>query len=552
MALEIGISKLNSFQKNILDDCIKKGTGGLSIPLGSGKTLISLVLGLYLTQTSNPILVIVSKTLLESWVFEINKFFGDKLKYAVLHNAYCNVSKFVLTDDIKLIITTPEVTSKFYKDENISEKFIKKEIINEAQFNQHVINTYNRVPDPLSTEGSLLFSTKWGCLIVDEIQKYTKISTIRCQSIASICSNYKWVLSGTMFSEPSTERILGYHLIIDHPNFPRSLPWAEKYIKSRLFRGFNSTIVKRDTNPAFKEPKINQIIVSHELSYEEAKIYMSMKKTMGMINEKVKLYKELNDTANLRKFSSYLLALICYLRQCIICPILPIANVAIDMTDFQNKSKLSSILSSEIDKLGLKSWLSNVESVKSSRFKKALEVIDTHPHENLIVFTCFRTCLDVFKEYLPTNRKIYTLSSTMSSKKRAQILEAYNTPTETGMGHILLLTYEIGCEGLNLQVSNTVLLLDFYWNDAQTQQAIGRVLRYGQMAETVNIYMFTANTAIESAMFEKHDLKLMIINELSTGTAKTKLKTMKVEDIINLIQKEENIKALNKLHNKTV
>jgi SNF2 family DNA or RNA helicase len=136
----------------------------------------------------------------------------------------------------------------------------------------------------------------------------------------------------------------------------------------------------------------------------------------------------------------------------------------------------------------------------------------------------------------------------MSTTKRAKVLEDFNKPSDNGMGHILLLTYELGCEGLNLQVSNTVLLLDFYWNDAQTQQAIARVLRFGQMADTVNIYMFTANTAIESAMFEKHDLKLMIIDELSKGAAKTKLKKIKVEDIIRIIQQEDNLRALNKLH----
>jgi SNF2 family DNA or RNA helicase len=269
---------------------------------------------------------------------------------------------------------------------------------------------------------------------------------------------------------------------------------------------------------------------------------------MKIINEKVKKFREINDLQNKRKFSSYLLAMICYLRQCIICPILPIANVAMDITDFQNKSKLSAILIKEINKLGLESWLNNVDSVKSSRFKSALGIIDKHHAENLIVFTCFRTCLDMFKVYLPTNRKVYTLSSVMNTKTRAKVLEDFNTPSENGLGHILLLTYELGCEGLNLQVSNTVLLLDFYWNDAQTQQAIARVLRFGQMAETVNIYMFTSNTAIEAAMFKKHDLKLIILNELSKGASTTKLERMNVNDIIKIIQEEDNVKAINKIH----
>ena len=549
--LYIGISKLNDFQKNVLKECMIKGSGGLSLALGSGKTITSIVLGLRLTVNTKPILVVVSKTLVESWVFEINKFFGDSLKYVILHNTYGKVSDFELTDDIKLIITTPELISKYYKDDNISDKFIRKEIVNAGRFNQHTINIYNKPESPFSsikTGGTILFSIKWGCLIVDEVQKYTRITTQRSQGLAAICAQHRWVLSGTMFSEPTTERILGYHLIIDHPTFPRTMPAAEQYIKSPYFGGFNTTIVHRDKNPAFKEPKINQVIVSHKLSPEEEKIYMSMKNTLKIINNKVKEYSVLQDTANKRKFSSYLLAMICYLRQCTVCSILPIANVAMDMTDFQNKSRLSKILIDEINKLGLADWLNNTESAKSSRFKSALEVIDKHPEENLIVFTCFRTCLDLFESFLPKDRKILTISSEMSTTKRSQVIEEFSTPSETEKGHILLLTYELGCEGLNLQTANTVLLLDFYWNDAQTQQAIARVLRYGQKADTVNIYMFTSNTAIESAMFEKHDLKLMILEELSTGSAKTKLKTMKVEDIIKIIQTEDNLMALKKIH----
>jgi len=114
--------------------------------------------------------------------------------------------------------------------------------------------------------------------------------------------------------------------------------------------------------------------------------------------------------------------------------------------------------------------------------------------------------------------------------------------------NILLLTYDIGAEGLNLQSSNTVILLDFFWNDGKTQQAIARVLRYGQVSPIVNIYMFTGNTAIEKAIFEKHDSKFNVIDELSQGRPTTKVTRMKIEDVIKIINKEDNIDAIKKVH----
>jgi SNF2 family DNA or RNA helicase len=271
---------------------------------------------------------------------------------------------------------------------------------------------------------------------------------------------------------------------------------------------------------------------------------------MQIISDQLKKFKFNRDVENMRKFGSYLLAIICYLRQCIISPILPIANIALDMSDFQNKSELSQILLTEIKKLNIDDWLNDENSVKSTRMTEALKIVDKHESDNIVIFMCFRTSLDIFKTFLKDDRKIYTISGTMSSIKRSETLEKFKKKSDNGKGNILLLTYEIGSEGLNLQISNTVLLVDFFWNDGKTKQAIARILRYGQLSPVVNIYLFTSNTAIEKAMFEKHDLKLTILKELSEGTSKTKLKTMNVNEIIKIVNTEENINAIDKINSK--
>ena len=553
--IEIGKKHLSDFQKEILNECLVKKSGGLSLTMGSGKTIISIVLALEQTKiTKQPILIVVSKTLVESWVSEIKKFFNDSLKYIIFHSNYIkSMNNYVFDENINLIITTPEVLSKYYKLENIEDKFIKKEIINQGRFNQHVINVYNIPLQPYTLNklgGSFLYSTIWGCLIVDEVQNFTKVSTLKCQSIASLCAKNRWALSGTMFNEPNPERILGYYLIINDQKFPRTLPYATALIRSTLFQGFNSSLVCRKENPSFIKPKINQRIVAHNLSLEEEKLYMTMKVIMMTVNKKVKEYKMIGDDTNARRFGTYLLAMICYLRQCVICSIIPIATVAIDMTDFQNKSTLSDMLSKEIKLQNLDRWFEDIESVKSSRFRETLKIINSHKNENIVIFSCFRTVIDIFRTFLPSDRKIFTISSTMTTKKRAQILENFSEISENGLGHILLLTYDIGSEGLNLQVANTVILLDYYWNDGKTSQSVARVLRYGQKSKEVNIYYLTSNTAIEKAIFEKQDVKLRMINELETGRVQTTIKRIQVKDIINIINNEQNIKALHNIYKK--
>lgn len=552
---EIGMSKLNAFQKGVLNECISKESGGLSLALGSGKTILSIVLSLLQNRDlpHKSILIVVSKTLVESWVNEIKKFFGSSLKYIVLHQDYTKLDDFVLNDtDLNFVITTPEVLSKSFKDNGVKEKFLKYEIVNEGRFNEHTIIRYRKPDEPFAKIkkglGSL-YSICWGCIIVDEVQKYTKISSNRCRAIGSLCSIYRWVLSGTMFNEPTAERILGYHVIINDYTFPRTLPDTDKFIKSAQFKGFMPTMVHRSTNPSFVEPKVNKFIVENTMTPQEVLIFLSMKEIINEIQKKVNTFKIMGDTVSQRQFSTYLLAMITYLRQSLVCPLIPIANVSLDLIDFKNKSELSKMLMTHIQNLGLNDWLNNEESVKSSRIQKGLEIIDKHPTENITIFFSYRICLDLFMSFLPKDRKALTITGNMNSEKRQRVLEDFEKKNENGLGNILLLTYEIGSEGLNIQCSNTVLLMDFQWSHGKSKQAIGRVLRYGQKSDEVNVYLFTSNTAIEKGIFEKQELKLTIIKELLYGSQKSKVNTLKVKDILKLILMKDNVQVLDKIHN---
>ena len=78
---------LTAFQQEILQECLQKQSGGLSLPMGSGKTLIALTLSQQLSPHA-PIVVVASKTLLSSWEKEIKKFFADTLSYEILHKDY--------------------------------------------------------------------------------------------------------------------------------------------------------------------------------------------------------------------------------------------------------------------------------------------------------------------------------------------------------------------------------------------------------------------------------------------------------------------------------
>ena len=545
--IQTGRSFLNDFQLEILNECLEKGSGGLSIPMGSGKTIISLILLLELIKKDNGQkgigIVVVAKSLLPSWEFEIEKFFKKDMKYQIFHQ---KTEKFVLKPDTLFILTTPKTLVKYYKLNEIEEKFVYQiEVVNFMKK-----TCYRKSEKPFISKtpsiNSLVYSTNWSCLIVDEAHVYTNIKTLNTQSIGSLCCKNRWLLSGTLFSEPKIERILGYYVLLNHDTFPRNIPDTKLYIYSEYYKGTTQELVHRDKNDMFKEPTVNKVIVDHYFTIEEQKIYTMMKNVMNKIRIKVKEFILNDDTTNTRKFSAYLMAIITYLRQCLICPLLPIANVVADSADFSSKNELSKIINEEFATLELNDWLNDEKNIKSSRIIKVLESIENHKDEQIVIFSCFRTTVDILIHFISNDlkRTCHTLSSDMNIKKRSSIIKTF---TES-KNDILLLTYDLGAEGLNLQSSHTVMILDLWWNTSKTKQAIARVLRFGQKSDIVNVYMFSSNTGIEKALLDKHKSKTEMIEELKTGPLKSKIPKIKIDEIIQFINLDDNSNLLKQLN----
>jgi SNF2 family DNA or RNA helicase len=543
-SFDIGYSSLNKYQKEVFSECIQKGSGGLSLPMGFGKTRLSLVIALKQIGSNGIGLVVVSKSLLESWKTEIKKCFGESLKYQVLHrDVVKNMDKWNIETGTRIILTTIDVVSGLYKNKKLERSLIRYDEVDHGGGLIHREIFYNQVKEPMckSTIGAeLIYSSVLDCLIVDEVQKFTNVSSDRCRGLVSLFSKNRWVLSGTMFDEPKIERILGYYLIINDISFPRNLPLGNKYITSNRFKGVSSTVISRSRNEGFIEPLVKRHIIVNQLNEVEEKIYMSMKELMRKIKNKIE---STDDKELKRQFSSYLLAMVTYLRQCVISPLIPISGIILNIYDFKNKSELSDLFMNEIKALNIESYLNNEENIISTRIARILNTLDKHKNEKIVLFSSFRTSIDLLINVIK-GRKVVSLTSTMTMKKRVEVIDEFN---HTDDDTVLLLTYEIGGEGLNLQTSSTVLLTDFWWNSAKTNQAIARVLRYGQK-NTVNIYYFTGNTAIENVMLDKHETKLDILEEIQNGKMTKKISSFTIKDIIKLINTEDNVNKINNIN----
>lgn len=525
------LSKLSPFQIDIFAECLEHESAGLQIPMGGGKTRMSLVIAHETTDKDKSILIVAqSKNLISTWISEINEVFGDDFEYYVYHNDYDKkyLNKHRVTT--RFVITTPEVVRKFYNKNKLEEWILDPEIRNEGMFNQHTVINYRRNPQPIECD-DIIFSTYWGSLIIDEFHLVSKITTLQCRGLLCIPALRKWLLSGTFFSDPDESHILAYYTILNvDDNFPRNLPDTKKYIKGteingNTFEGTKNTLVSRESIPIKINKTIHEIIVP--LRPEEEKIYMALRTIAIDINERLK---NTQYTEEKRKFSSALLSMITYLRQCITCAVIPVASMAIDICSYGEVDTIPNRFFELLGELDLDAYLDDVSNVISSKIQKALEIASKH--KKVVIFTSYRMVIDIIMSIVE-GRDVYTLEGDMPGTKRDKIL----TECKNSDSFIMFLTYKIGSSGMNLQFADTVIVLDTEWMEATTSQALARVARQGQEQE-VNTYILISNTGIEDAIYRKQINKSKIINELQNGKVETGRDKFKVADIIVLLEQE--------------
>jgi SNF2 family DNA or RNA helicase len=540
---EMGYNTLSTHQKQIICDCEKRKSGGMSVPMGGGKTRIAMVLALKMCQkyVDSKILIVVAKSLIPGWIEEIVTVFGNNFEYEVLHSETVKNSD-IWKPSARVIITTPQILSKSYTTHNVGPSFWYHEraagLGPQKKYYRHPENPYL---DHLQGLG-YLHSVKWGCVIIDEAKDYQNITSDRCMAAASLSAHHRWLLSGTLFDEPKKKKLFGYYLLLNDHNAPRSYRDFVNYIKDPNYQGLQSTLVHRNKNPDFITPKVKKEIVSHPLTKVEAKIYSNIKNILKTMKAKLDEYKKRGDKINVKKFSSYIVGMIGHLRQCLICPLIPVTSMAIDVADFDQKNELSKIFMDRIGDLKLDKWLADENSIYSSRLNAVNEKLDKHTNERVIVFSCYRKILNVLADYIDEGREVFTITGSQNIEARKRVIEDYRQ-SKNG---VLLLTYDIGANGLNLQCASTVMIMDLPWSSGVIDQSIARLLRQGQLAKIVHIYYFTANTGMENAVINLQISKKEVAEILMVGnwTRDAKIKKITSDEIVKLLTLEDNIRVL--------
>ncbi len=138
---------------------------------------------------------------------------------------------------------------------------------------------------------------------------------------------------------------------------------------------------------------------------------------------------------------------------------------------------------------------------KLTRFLALMdEIMPTSAGQKVIVFSYFRrTLAHLARELRAAGHSVVVIHGDVPPEQRAILIDRFREDPAPAV----MLTSEVGAEGLDFQFCDTLVNYDLPWNPMKVEQRIGRIDRYGQEREQVRIYsLFLAGT-IEERILER-------------------------------------------------
>jgi len=137
---------------------------------------------------------------------------------------------------------------------------------------------------------------------------------------------------------------------------------------------------------------------------------------------------------------------------------------------------------------------------KFERFRTvALRFLAESPGEKLIVFSSFRPTLRYLERRLATEGLVAVVLHGEVKESRDDLIARF----AASAGPRLLLSSEIGGEGIDLQFCRAMVNYDMPWNPMRVEQRIGRIDRLGQKADKILIWNLVHADTIDERIYDR-------------------------------------------------
>lgn len=121
-----------------------------------------------------------------------------------------------------------------------------------------------------------------------------------------------------------------------------------------------------------------------------------------------------------------------------------------------------------------------------------------------LVFTTFRHTLAYLERHTrETGLRFGVVHGGVGDEQRADLRRRFALPESDSNAIDVLLSSEVGCEGLDFQFCDMIVNYDLPWNPMRIEQRIGRIDRYGQASETVAIVNLVTPGTVDADIYQR-------------------------------------------------
>lgn len=126
------------------------------------------------------------------------------------------------------------------------------------------------------------------------------------------------------------------------------------------------------------------------------------------------------------------------------------------------------------------------------------------PNNKLLVFSTFRHTLRYIVSHLATTgARVGLVHGGVPDDERRELRVRFAKDQNDPDAIDVLLSSEVGTEGLDYQFCDALVNYDLPWNPMRVEQRIGRIDRRGQASETVAIKNLVVSGTVDAAIFER-------------------------------------------------
>jgi ATP-dependent helicase HepA len=136
-----------------------------------------------------------------------------------------------------------------------------------------------------------------------------------------------------------------------------------------------------------------------------------------------------------------------------------------------------------------------------------------------LVFSTFRHTLAYLARHAQrTGMRCGLIHGDIHDEERTDLRRRFALPKEDADALDVLLSSEVGCEGLDFQFCDFLVNYDLPWNPMRIEQRIGRIDRYGQKSEAVAIVNFVTPDTVDGDIYERCLWRIGVFQHAIGGT----------------------------------